>query len=212
MKTIKHHIQVIILQSRIKDYNIMIDSKNFFDQPINSELKEYGNIIKIATGKGDDYTTGFLLDYFYFKENYMMIAINLSNQQTLDADPRAVQQINFTENLDRAGNTTMFFIIEEAKETVLDFSQGTVSFVNVILLNAKCNLILINIKMTQYNSLNVKLSNSQLNKLKPTIKNETEVVLRLSSNMIGDNESNFPHKLLLTNRQVATLPKAIANH
>ena len=106
----------------------------------------------------------------------------------------------------------MFFIIEEAKETVLDFSQGTVSFVNVILLNAKCNLILINIKMTQYNSLNVKLSNSQLNKLKPTIKNETEVVLRLSSNMIGDNESNFPHKLLLTNRQVATLPKAIANH
>ena len=66
--------------------------------------------------------------------------------------------------------------------------------------------------MTQYNSLNVKLSNSQLNKLKPTIKNETEVVQRLSSNMIGDNESNFPHKLLLTNRQVATLPKAIANH
>ena len=125
MKTIKHHIQIIILQSRIKDYNIMIDSKNFFDQPINSELKEYGNIIKIATGKGDDYTTGFLLDYFYFKENYMMIAINLSNQQTLDADPRAVQQINFTENLDRAGNTKMLFVIEEAKETVLDFSQGT---------------------------------------------------------------------------------------
>ena len=125
MKTIKHHIQVIILQSRIKDYNIMIDSKNFFDQPINRELKEYGNIIKIATGKEHDYTTGFLLDYFYFKENYMMIAINLSNQQTLDADPRAVQQINFTENLDRAGNTKMLFVIEEAKETVLDFSQGT---------------------------------------------------------------------------------------
>ena len=57
--------------------------------------------------------------------------------------------------------------------------------------------------MTQYNSLNVKLSNSQLNKLKSAIKNETEVVLRLSSNMIGDNENNVPHKLLLTNRQVA---------
>ena len=57
-------------------------------------------------------------------------------------------------------------------------------------------------KMIQYNSLNVKLSNSQLNKLKSAIKNETEVVLRLSSNMIGDNETNFPHKLLLTNRQV----------
>ena len=66
--------------------------------------------------------------------------------------------------------------------------------------------------MTQYNNLNVKLSNSQLNKLKSAIKNETEVVLRLSSNMIGDNETNFPHKLLLTNRQVANLRKAFANH
>ena len=66
--------------------------------------------------------------------------------------------------------------------------------------------------MTQYNSLNVKLSNSQLNKLKSAIKDETEVVLRLSSNMIGDNENNFPHKLLLTNRQVSNLRKAFANH
>ena len=63
--------------------------------------------------------------------------------------------------------------------------------------------------MTQYNSLNVKLSNSQLNKLKSAIKNENEVVLRLSSNMIGDNEINFPHKLLLTNRKVANLRKAL---
>ena len=61
--------------------------------------------------------------------------------------------------------------------------------------------------MTQYNSLNVKLSNSQLSKLKSAIKNEAEVVLRLSSNMIGDNETNFPHKLLLTNRQVGNLVK-----
>ena len=61
--------------------------------------------------------------------------------------------------------------------------------------------------MTQYNSLNVKLSNSQLNKLKSAIKNETEVVLRLSSNLIGDNETNFPQKLLLTNRQVANFVK-----
>ena len=66
--------------------------------------------------------------------------------------------------------------------------------------------------MTQYNSLNVKLSNSQLNKFKSAIKNETEVVLRLSSNMIGDNETNFPHQLLLTNRQVANIRKAFANN
>ena len=67
-------------------------------------------------------------------------------------------------------------------------------------------------KMTQYNSLNVKLSNSQLNKLKSEIKNETEVVLKLSSNMIGDNETNISHKLLLTNRQVANIRKAFANN
>ena len=55
-----------------------------------------------------------------------MIAIDLSKQQALDADPRAIQQINFTANLDRAGNTTMFFVIQETKETALDFLQGTV--------------------------------------------------------------------------------------
>ena len=68
--------------------------------------------------------------------------------------------------------------------------------------------------MTQYNSLNVKLSNSQLNKLKSAIKNGTDVVLKLSLNIIGNSEeeTNFPHNLLLTNRQVTTLPKAFVNH
>ena len=70
-------------------------------------------------------TTGCLLDYSYFKDHYKMIAIDLSKQQALHAHPRVIQHINFTANLDRAGNM-MFFIIEEAKETVLDFSQGTV--------------------------------------------------------------------------------------
>ena len=94
----------------IKDYNVMINDKNVFDQPINSNLKIYENIIKIATGQGDDYTTGCLLDYPYFKDHYKMIAIDLSKQQALDAGPSAIQQINFTGNLDRAGNTTMFFM------------------------------------------------------------------------------------------------------
>ena len=106
----------------IKDYNIVIDGRNFCDQPIDSIAKTYENIRKTAAGQGDDYTTGCLLDYTYFKENYKIIAIDLSKQQDLDADPREIQQINLTANLDRAGNTTMFFIIEEAKETVFEFS------------------------------------------------------------------------------------------
>ena len=104
----------------------MIDSKNFFDQPINRNFKMYDNIRKTATGQGGDYTTGCLLDYSYFNNYYKIISIDLSKQQVFDADPRAIQQINFMEKLDRAGNTTMFLIIEEAKGTVLDFSQGTV--------------------------------------------------------------------------------------
>ena len=68
--------------------------------------------------------------------------------------------------------------------------------------------------MTQYNSLNVKLSNSQVNKLNSAIKNKIDVILRLSSNMIGnsDDETNIPHKLLLTNRQVTNLHEAFAKH
>ena len=77
-------------------------------------------------GQGDYYTTGCLLDYAYFKNYQKMIAINLSKQQAFNADPRAIQQINFTANLDRAGNTRIYFILEEAKDTTLDFSQGTI--------------------------------------------------------------------------------------
>ena len=75
----------------------------------------YENIRKIVTGWGDDYTTGCLLDYIYFKKYYKMIAVDLSKQQVLDADPKSIQQINFTENLDRAGNRRFYFILEESK-------------------------------------------------------------------------------------------------
>ena len=110
----------------IKDCNIMINGENFFDQPIKSNKMAYKNIRKIATGQGDDNITGYLLDYPYFKDSYKMIAVDLSRQQALDADHRTIQQINFTANLDRAGNKRIYFILEEAKETILNFAQGTV--------------------------------------------------------------------------------------
>ena len=120
------HSTYYLPKVEIKDHNFMNDGKNFFDQPINSDFKTNENVRRTATGQGDEYTTGCLLNCSYFKENYRMIAIDLSKQQALDADPRAIQLINFTENLDRDGNTIMFFTIEEAKETVFEFSQGTV--------------------------------------------------------------------------------------
>ena len=114
------HSNYYLPKVEIKYYKVIIDGKNLFNQPINSNLKTYENIRKTATGKGDDDTTGCLLDYSYFKDYFK------SKKQVLDADPRAIQQIYFTANLDRAGNTTMFFIIKEAKETALDFSQETI--------------------------------------------------------------------------------------
>ena len=106
----------------IKDYNVMIDGKNLFDHPVKNYLRTYENVQKIVTGQGDASTTGCLLNYF--KLHYKLITINLSKQQALDADPKAIQPINFTGNLERTEVATIFFIIEEAKETILDFSQG----------------------------------------------------------------------------------------
>ena len=92
--------------------------KNLFDQPVKNNKITYENIRKIATGQGDDYTTDCLLDYAYVRDNYKMISIDLSKQQALDADCKAIQQINFTANLDCGNNARIFFILEEANETV----------------------------------------------------------------------------------------------
>ena len=115
----------------IKDYNVMIDGKNFLDQSVKNDVITYENIRIIATGQGDYYTTGSLLGYTYFRDNYKMIAIYLNKQQALDADPRRIGQINFTTNLDRAYNRRIFFILEEPKETALDFSKGTVKVIKI---------------------------------------------------------------------------------
>ena len=90
----------------------MIDGKNFFDQPTKNNKVIYENIRKIAAGQEDDYTAGCLSDYPYFINNYKMIALHVSKQQALDADPRTIEQINFTANLDREGNTRIYFILE----------------------------------------------------------------------------------------------------
>ena len=88
----------------------MINGENVFDQPIKRNKVTHENS-KITTGQGDDYTTRCLLDYPYFKDNYKMIPVELRKQQALDADPSTIQQINFTANLYRAGNTRIYFIL-----------------------------------------------------------------------------------------------------
>ena len=78
---------------RIKNYNIEIDGRNFYDKLINDKIKQYDEIRKISTGQGDDYTIGCLLDFVYFKNNYRLIAADLSKWKALDADSREIQQL-----------------------------------------------------------------------------------------------------------------------
>ena len=111
----KVHSGYYLPNVEIKNYNVMINGENVFDQPIKDNKVTYENIRKIATGRGDDYTTGCLLDYLYFRDSYRMIEVDLSKEQALDANPRAIQQINFTATLDRADETRVYFILEESK-------------------------------------------------------------------------------------------------
>ena len=110
---------------KIENCNIEIDGRNFYGQPINDSIKQYD---EISIGQGDDYTTGCLLDSSYFLKNYRLITVDLSKQKALDADSRVIQQIIFTGNIKaEANNTTViiYYIIEQSKETILEFSKET---------------------------------------------------------------------------------------
>ena len=122
MLQIEKHTEYYISKVEKIDCNVAIDGRNFFDQPVKNDIKTYENIREIATGSGHNYTTDSQLNYPSFKENYKMIITDFSKEQVLDADPKAIRQIDFTGNLDIAGNTTIFFILEEAKATNLSFS------------------------------------------------------------------------------------------
>ena len=90
---IKNNKKYFLPRGEIKNYNVLIDGRNFYDQPINDLIKQYDEVRKVSTGHGDDYTTGSLLDYAYFKDNYRLIVVDLTKQKALDANLRAIQQI-----------------------------------------------------------------------------------------------------------------------
>ena len=117
------HTKYFLPRVNITNYNVLIDGRNFYDQPINDKIRQYNKIRKIATRQGDDYTTGCLLDYQYFKDHYNLIAIDLSKQKELDIDSKAVQQIEFYGMLKT--NSQVSTVLEKSKETTLQFSKGT---------------------------------------------------------------------------------------
>ena len=105
----------------------MLDGRNIYDQPINDLIKQYDEVRKVSTGHGDDYTTGSLLDYAYFKDNYRLIAVDLSKQKALDAEPTAIQQIVFQGVVGGDNNTKirLYTILKQSKETMLEFYKKT---------------------------------------------------------------------------------------
>ena len=104
---------------KIKNYNIEIYGRNFYDQAINDSIKQYNEVRKISTGQGDDYTTECLLDFVYFEKNYRLIVV--------DADPKAIQQIIFTGQAPK-NTIRIYHILEQSKETILEFAKGTTKF------------------------------------------------------------------------------------
>ena len=109
---------------KVDNYNIKIDGRNFYDQPINDLIKQYDEIRKISIAQGDDYTTGCLLDFAYFIKKYRLIAVDLSKQKALDTDSRAIQQIIFT--CKASANVLIYYILEKSKETMLEYAKGTI--------------------------------------------------------------------------------------
>ena len=118
----KYNRKCFLQREKLENYNVLIDGRNFYDQQINDLTKQFDELKKVSTGQGNDYTTVCLLDYVYFKDNYRLIAIDLSKQKTLDADPRAIEQIlfQFPRKLLR-----LYTIYEKSKETVLQFYKET---------------------------------------------------------------------------------------
>ena len=120
---VNSHRKYFLPRVEIKNYDIEVDGRNFYDQPINDLIKQYDEVRKISTGKGDDYTTGFLLGFAYFKRNYRLIAADLSKQKVLDANSRVIQKIIFTHVAEEA--SIIYYIYEKTKELMLRFSKVT---------------------------------------------------------------------------------------
>ena len=103
---------------------VIIDERNFFDNTAEIDIEKYRELKKVMIGKGEDYTTGSLLDFNYFDKHYKLVAADLSKQKELDADPRAIQQIEFKYML--GTNSTIYWVLEKSKETILEFYKGTI--------------------------------------------------------------------------------------
>ena len=118
-----NHGRYFMPRVNLKGCNVLIDGQSFYDQPVSDQTKKYNELRKVTIGKGDDYTTGCLLDYDYFLKHYNVAAIDLSKQKKLDAVPRVNVQIELISNLNV--NSQICSILEKSKMTTLKLYKGT---------------------------------------------------------------------------------------
>ena len=168
----------------IKNYNVIINGKNFYEQPIDSNIKRNKEIRKLTTGQGEDYTVGCFLDYEDIKNNYKLIAADSSTQKELDAYPKAIQQIEFVGQLKTAVDAIvageyMFNDFRKNQRNQNKFSHESLTVL-----------------------ARVKLTNAQLNKLKSAAKNKTGTTLRITRENFQDEV--VPHELLFTIQKTKT--------
>ena len=125
-----NHRRYFLPSTNIRDYNILIDGRNFYDQNISNDFKKYEELRKVMTESGEDYTTGSLLNYDYWKNYYKLICCDLSKQKVLDSNPKANQQTEFVykirDNDENQVQAQILTVLEKEKETNLDFSKRTV--------------------------------------------------------------------------------------
>ena len=108
----------------LEKYNVIIDGRNFYDNPIESDIEKYRELKKVMIGKGEDYATGSLLNFNYFDKHYKLVAVDLSKQKELDVDPRTIQQTEFKYTL--GTNSTIYWVLEKSKEPIIEFHEETV--------------------------------------------------------------------------------------
>ena len=191
---------LLLEDSKLKDiiYQnelLIVVMSSSMEKTIDSDIKRYEEIRKLTTGQGEDYTTGCLLDYDYIKNHYRLMAVDLSRQKELDAYPKSIQQIEFVGQLKKVNNAInnpesifILMILEKIKEKRLKLSQGSLT---------------VWWKIANYQEATVKLTNTQLNRLKSAAVNKTGTILRLNKKNFEDEES--PHEFFQTTRQTTKL-------
>ena len=191
---------LLLEDSKLKDiiYQnelLIVVMSSSMEKTIDSDIKRYEEIRKLTTGQGEDYTTGCLLDYDYIKNHYRLMAVDLSRQKELDAYPKSIQQIEFVGQLKKVNNAInnpesifILMILEKIKEKRLKLSQGSLT---------------VWWKIANYQEATVKLTNTQLNRLKSAAVNKTGTILRLNKKNFEDEEP--PHEFFQTTRQTTKL-------